>query len=90
MTDLTDLVKEPGVSCSITILPAATPCAKCEAIASQTYTQDCIYGNLLADPVYGPIWDLDADASLIHPNCQCVLVVTQVLVDTGVWVAVNS
>lgn len=49
------------------------PCERCRELDGQTWTQSKLEG-LLISPITGEeIWDLDADVSLMHPNCYCYL-----------------
>lgn len=52
------------------------PCGKCRSLNGRVYHTQSIYDAVLWDEIYGDIWDLVSDVSLVHPNCKCVLEVT--------------
>jgi hypothetical protein len=53
----------------------ADPCQKCASLNGLSWIQD-INEPVLHDPFFGDLWDLDADQSLVHPNCKCSLLVS--------------
>jgi len=48
-------------------------CPKCQALNGQEWNDQDLFQNTLWDPIYGDIWNLDADHTLAHPNCRCQL-----------------
>jgi len=62
----------------------SNPCPKCQALNGREYHGQDLFAPVLVDPEFGPIWDLNADHSLMHggsgKNCNCFLEV-QVEID---------
>ena len=54
-------------------------CKKCAVLNGREWRDQNLYQNVLWDPVWGNLWDLDADHSLAHGvkqyNCRCQLTV---------------
>ena len=49
-------------------------------LSSQTFTEEDLTGgdayglnSVLNDSLIGPVWDLQNEQSLVHPNCRCYL-----------------
>jgi len=53
-------------------------CTKCMQLEGQTWTFPELKGPLV-DPRFGPVYDLDNDAPLTHPNCRCFLEVRPIV-----------
>ena len=55
----------------------SNPCPKCLALNGRQYRGQDLFAPVLVDPEFGPIWDLNADHSLMHggsgKNCNCFL-----------------
>jgi len=51
----------------------ARSCDKCRALNGRIYKGQDLFAPQLVDPEFGPIWDLDNDMPLTHPNCRCAL-----------------
>ena len=54
----------------------ARACLKCVALNGREYRDQDIFAPVLVDPQFGPIWDLDANRSLMHGGsgtCRCTL-----------------
>jgi hypothetical protein len=49
------------------------PCEKCRHLDGKVWTGQSLYQNILYDPFWGDIWDLNNDLPLTHTNCKCVL-----------------
>jgi hypothetical protein len=47
-------------------------CPVCKDLNGQVWETPRLTGTLI-HPVHGPVYDLDADVSLTHPNCRCFL-----------------
>lgn len=60
-----------GVTVTITWHTTVDPCRKCQALNGRTYHVEDLDVPYLMDPEFGPIWDLNKDVSLAHPNCKC-------------------
>ena len=54
-------------------LGGVKPCRKCIALSGRAYREQDLFEHALVDPEFGPIWNLDGDVSLAHPNCKCHL-----------------
>lgn len=48
-------------------------CPKCQALRGRTWTGQDLFQSQLIDSQFGPVWDLDQDKTLAHPNCRCKL-----------------
>jgi len=52
-------------------------CPKCQRLNGREWRDQDLFQNILWDPVWGNIWNLDADHSLAHGehqyNCRCQL-----------------
>jgi len=48
-------------------------CPKCRHLNGKEYRDQDLFQNTLWDVFWGDIWDLDADHTLVHPNCRCQL-----------------
>jgi len=48
-------------------------CPKCQALNGREWREQDLFQNMLWDPIYGDIWNLDASHTLAHPNCRCQL-----------------
>jgi hypothetical protein len=48
-------------------------CDKCAELDGMEWNAD-LFGRVLSDPFFGDVWDLEADQSLIHPNCRCAVI----------------
>ena len=59
-------------------------CPKCQALNGREYRGQDLFQPVLEDPEFGPVWDLEANESLVHPNCRCHLMVN-VSVNLGEW-----
>jgi len=46
-------------------------CQKCRNLDGKTWHDQDLFASQLMDEVLGPVWDLDADQTLAHPNCRC-------------------
>lgn len=46
-------------------------CPKCISLNGREYRDQNLFQEVLWDPWYGNIWNLDAGHSLAHPNCRC-------------------
>lgn len=80
---------EQVVQCRFTwITGGAEPCEKCQSLNGLSWIQD-VNEPVLHDPFFGDLWDLDADMSLMHPSCQCHLLIS-VEVDLGEWTELSS
>jgi len=56
----------------------AKSCRYCVALNGREYHGQDLFAPVLVDPEFGPIWDLDANRSLMHGGsgtCRCMLVV---------------
>lgn len=51
----------------------AKVCKKCLALSERKWYGQDLFQDILWDPVYGEVWDLNIDRSLVHPNCRCNL-----------------
>lgn len=54
----------------------ARSCPKCVALNGREYHGQDLFASVLVDPEFGPIWDLEADRSLMHGGsgtCRCGL-----------------
>jgi len=54
----------------------ARTCRKCAALNGRVYYNQDIDAPVLMDPQFGPIWDLNANRSLMHGasgTCRCSL-----------------
>lgn len=49
------------------------PCEKCLHLDGTTWDNVSLFDNILYDPIWGDIWDLNNDLPLTHPNCKCYL-----------------
>lgn len=49
------------------------PCEKCLRLNGKSWQGQTLYQHVLWDDFEGPIWDLDNDLPLTHPNCKCIL-----------------
>ena len=71
----------------------AKACSKCRSLNRRDYRDQNIHQEVLWDPWYGNIWDLDADHSLAHGvkqyNCRCQLTV-RVEFDWSKWRALQE
>jgi hypothetical protein len=45
----------------------------CSRLDGQVFTTQSLYQNILYDPIWGDLWDLENDVPLTHPNCKCHL-----------------
>ena len=59
------------------------PCRECQALDGRQYRDQDLFAPVLIDPEFGPIWHLDGDFPLTHPDCQCYLHVEVESVDLG-------
>ena len=54
-------------------------CPKCNALNGREYEGQDLFDNVLYDPEYGAVWDLDSDHSLAHGShkfsCRCQIAV---------------
>lgn len=50
-------------------------CQRCLELDGETWNFPRLTG-ILEHPVFGPIYDLDADVSFTHSNCRCFLEIT--------------
>jgi len=60
----------------------ARSCSKCVALNGREYRGQDLFASVLVDAEFGPVWDLDADRSLMHGasgTCRCFL---EVLVES--------
>ena len=57
------------------------PCPKCRALNGRSYIIDDIFQPELEDAEYGPVWNLDTDTSMAHPNCHCFVAIELVELD---------
>lgn len=48
-------------------------CSKCQALNGREWHDQDLFQNVLWDPIWGNIWDLNVGTSLMHPNCRCQL-----------------
>jgi len=64
------------------------PCRTCASLDGLDWEQD-LNESILHDPSFGNIWDLDADMSLVHPNCRCNLIV-DVKVNFDQWTDLSA
>ena len=53
---------------------------KCRSLNGRQWRDQDLYAPFLFDVEWGPVWDLNSDTSLAHPNCRCRLEV-EVVVD---------
>jgi len=54
----------------------ARSCSKCVALNGREYRGQDLFASVLVDAEFGPVWDLDADRSLMHGasgTCRCFL-----------------
>jgi len=61
------------VSFTFTWHALSDACDKCQRLNGKEYPERDIFENTLWDPVWGDIWNFDADHTLAHPNCRCQL-----------------
>ena len=59
----------------------ADACPKCRALDGRRYRGQDLFAPVLVDPQFGPVWNLDTDQPLTHPNCRCHLEVVLEKVD---------
>ena len=62
----------------------ARSCPKCVALNGREYHDQDLFGRVLVDPEFGPIWNLEGDFSLMHGGvgtCRCQIEV-RVIVET--------
>ena len=62
----------------------AKSCLKCRNLDGREYRDQDLFGPVLIDRDYGPVWDLEADRSLMHGGsgtCRCGLEVALESVD---------
>lgn len=59
-------------------------CPVCQALNGREYRGQDLFDAQLIDTNFGPIWQLDEDHSLTHPNCRCYLEV-KAWVELGEW-----
>ncbi len=48
-------------------------CPKCQALNGHEWHDQDIFQEVLWDPFYGNLWDLNQDIPLTHPHCRCQL-----------------
>jgi hypothetical protein len=61
-------------------------CPKCKALNGRVLRDQDLFQAKLYDPIYGEIWDLNADYPLTHPNCRCHLeVIAEVDLSQAEW-----
>lgn len=65
----------------------ATPdaCPKCSGLHGYVFRDVDIFQSHLTHPIYGDVWDLDLNISLMHPNCKCCLEVTIEVTPISEW-----
>ena len=68
-------------------------CRKCRALNGRDFHDQDLFQEVLWDPVWGDLWDLNADHSLAHGreqhNCRCQLTV-RVEFDWSKWRELND
>lgn len=67
-------------------------CPKCLALSSQEFRDQSIYQEVLFSHVWGDIWDLNRDLSLMHGasgTCRCQLTV-RVEFDWANWTTLQE
>ena len=66
----------------------ADACKKCLALNGRDFHDQDLFQEVLWDPIWGDLWDLNADHSLAHGrqqyNCRCQLTV-RVEFDWSKW-----
>jgi len=53
-------------------------CPRCRALNGREWQDQDLFADVLIDPQFGPIWDLNQDISLMHGasgTCRCQLTV---------------
>lgn len=48
-------------------------CPICRTLNGHEFHDQNLYQNVLWHPIYGNVWNLDADRTGAHPNCRCQL-----------------
>ena len=56
-------------------------CPKCRALNGKDYVNVDVFKEVVWDPVWGDVWDLDAAVSKAHPNCRCQLELRKIDID---------
>jgi len=59
-------------------------CQKCASLNGREYRDQDIFQPTLIDPTHGPVWNLDTNQPLTHPNCRCHLE-AKVILDFSRW-----
>jgi len=54
-------------------------CPVCQALNGREWHNQDIFQEVLWDPFYGDIWDLNRNIPLTHPNCRCQLEVRVII-----------
>jgi len=54
-------------------------CPVCRGLNGREWRDQDIFQDVLWDPFYGDIWDLNRDIPLTHPNCRCQLEVRVII-----------
>lgn len=48
-------------------------CPKCLSLNGQQWEDQSIYQEVLWDPIWGDIYDLNGAMPMTHPNCRCTV-----------------
>jgi len=48
-------------------------CPKCQMLDGHEWRDQDLFGDVLWDPLFGNLWDLNNDIPLTHSNCRCQL-----------------
>jgi len=59
-------------------------CEKCRHLNGREWRDQDLFQQVLWDPIWGNLWNLDTDQKLTHPNCRCQLEV-RVEFDWSKW-----
>jgi hypothetical protein len=59
----------------VTVVDART-CEKCLSLNGKEWRNQDLFQDAIWDEMYAGIWDLNANHSILHPNCRCLLEVT--------------
>lgn len=54
-------------------------CKDCMGLQGKSWIIDIEEIHALEDPIYGPVWDFDANVSLTHPHCRCSIILTPII-----------
>ena len=58
-----------------TVVDART-CEKCLSLSGKEWRNQDLFQDAIWDEIYAGVWDLNANHSILHPNCRCQLETT--------------